>query len=474
MKKIILIEKTVIFTRIVILLNDQLIATYIESNLNPDYQNKIIIGQIENVVKNLNAAFVDYAADRKGLLHLSQVPEIYKDKIYQGVRLPIQIVKLNEGDKGHKLTAKISIKGKYLVCLPFEEGISISKKIKSQAFRKKLKETLNQIVSARYGFIVRTHSENVPIEEIEEDARHLLKQVDHLMEIKDNLAKGAILSNEMPMYFQIVTENICIDKETEVICNDLEMTKLLEEGLKSYTQRGYPLQITYRDQKEELYQIYDIQKEMDNLQNRKIWLKNGGNIIIDYAEALTVIDVNSAKAILSNNHRKAVNQLNQLAIREAVLQILRRNLSGIIIIDLIEMPHVEDKEQTYLFAKKLIMELGDKRTTVFPLTELGLLQVSRSKKYSSIPAKIFANCENCKYPGGTFSLEYNAYLIEKKIRHSAYQTINKQIAIQCSQDIIEFFSQNDLKQALENKYQIKVDLIKMEKGIKSKFLWQYS
>ena len=474
MKKIILIEKTVVFTRLAILLEHQLIATYIESNLNPDYQNKIMIGQIENVVKNLNAAFVDYGADRKGLLHLSQVPEAYKDKLYQGARLPIQIVKLNEGDKGHKLTAKISIKGKYLVCLPFEEGISISKKIKSQVFRKKLKETLSQIVSTRYGFIVRTHAEEVPIEEIEEDARHLLKQVDHLMEVKDNLAKGAILSNEMPMYFQIVTENICIDKDTEVICNDLKMSELLEEGLKSYMKRGYPLQVTYRDKKEEVYQIYDIQKEMDNLQNRKIWLKNGGNIIIDYAEALTVIDVNSAKAILSNNHRKAVNQLNLLAIREAVLQVLRRNLSGIIIVDLIEMPAAEDKEQAYLFAKKLIMELGDKRAIVFPLTELGLLQISRSKKYSSIPTKMFANCDNCKHPGGTLSLEYNAYLIEKKIRHIAYQTTNKQITIQCSQDIIEFISQDDLKQALENEYQIKIDLIKMEKGIKNKFLCQYS
>ncbi|WP_069997950.1 ribonuclease E/G [Cellulosilyticum sp. I15G10I2] len=470
MKKIILIEKTVVFTRLAILLDNQLITTYIDSNLNPDDQNKVVVGQIDKVVKNLNAAFVDYGDEKKGLLHLLQVPAMYKGKMNQGVRLPIQIVKQNEGEKGHKLTAKINIKGKYLVCLPFEEGISISKKIKNQALRKKLKERLVQIASAKYGFIVRTHAEYVAIEDIEEDAKGLVKQVDHLMKVKDNLSKGAVLFKEPPMYSQVVAENLNIHDEIEIICNDLETGRLLEEELKEYRERGYIVQIICIDQKEELFQIYDIQKVINNLLSRKIWLKNGGNIIIDYTEALTVIDVNSAKAILSNNHKKAVNELNQLAIKEALLQILRRNLSGIIIVDLIEMPDLEDKEQAYLYAKNMIAQYGDKRTNVFPITELGLLQISRSKKYNSVPVKLLKTCEQCKYPQGEYSLEYNAYLIEKRIKHTAFQTTNTQITVQCSQDIIDFFSQNHLKQSLEDKYGIKIDLIKMEKGLKDKFL----
>jgi Rne/Rng family ribonuclease len=470
MKKTILIEKTVLFTRIAILLDHELVATYMESALNPDNQNKIIIGQVDNVIKNLNAAFIDYAGDKKGLLHLSQVPAVYQDKMYQGTRIPIQIIKQNEGQKGHKLTAKISIKGKYLVCLPFEQGISISKKIKNQALRNTLKDVLSKVSSNEYGFIVRTHAEAAQVEDIKEDALQLISKVKHLMQIKDNLSKGSILHEDFPMYMQVVIENVNSHEDTEIICDDLEMTKALEEILGDYAQKDSNLKITFFDKKENIYDIYDIQKEMSALQNKKVWLKNGGNIIIDYTEALTVIDVNSAKAILSNNHRKSVLELNQLAVRESILQILRRNLSGIIIIDLIEMPQEEDKEQIYLYTKRIIMQFADKRTTVFPITELGLLQISRSQRYTSIPRKIFTSCEGCHHSFGELSNEYCAYLIEKKVKSVAYQTTNQEMTVQCSKEMLEFIMQYGIKEMLEDKYGIKVHFSKIEKATKSKFL----
>lgn len=470
MKKIILIEKTILFTRLAILLDDELIATYLESCLNPDHQNKIIIGQVDKVVKNLNAAFIDYEGDKKALLHLSQVPTVYKDKMHQGTRIPIQIIKQNEGQKGHKVTAKISIKGKYLVCLPFEQGVSVSKKIKSQLLRNTLKETVSELSPHQYGFIVRTHAENMPIEDIKEDARQLINKVNHLMQVKDNLAKGSVLHEDFPMYVQIATENISGYEDVEVICDDLEMTKVLGEALSDYTKKDAAIKVTYFDKKDDLFDIYAIHKEMNSLQNKKIWLKNGGNIIVDYTEALTVIDVNSAKAIASNNHRKSVLELNQLAVKESILQILRRNLAGIIIIDLIEMPYVEDKEQIYLYAKKIIMQTGDSRTTVFPLTELGLLQISRSQKYTSIPRKIFASCFCCDNPQGAFSNEYCAYLIEKRVKSIAYKTTNQEITVQCSKEMLEFISAYKINELLQDRYNIKINLIKMEKTTKNKFL----
>lgn len=474
MKKTVLIEKTAVFTRIAILHDDQLIATYIDSNLEPDVQDKVLVGQVDKVVKNLNAAFIDYGDEKKGLLHLSQIPQPYKEKIHQGLRLPIQIVKQNIGEKGHKVTGKISLKGKYLICLPFETSISVSKKIKNQKLRIELKEMLGSLLTPSYGFIVRTHAQHVALEEIKEDADRLIDKASHIMGIRDYLAKGSVLYEEPPMAVQIVAEHIHLSQEVEVVCNDEAFVRFLQDTFENYLVKGYPLHIKRIDKKEEIFQIYDIQKEINELQNRKIWLKNGGNIMIDYTEALTVVDVNSAKAVLSHHHGKAVRILNQLAIEAAFLQMLRRNVSGIIIIDLIEMQGQEDKDQVYLYAKNLIIQLGDKRTTVFPITELGLLQISRSKKYSSIPSKILRPCSACKYIGQEPSLAYQAYLIEKKIKYAVYQTTNKEVKIKCSEDILEFFVLHDLKRRLEDEYKLEIKLLKLEKEQKNVFLCTYS
>ncbi len=473
MKRLILIEKTIPFTRVAVLTDYELTATYIDSNLNPDLQNKIIVGQVDKIVKNLNAAFVDYGEEKKGLLHLSQVPKAYQNKIHQGSRVPIQVVKQNEGEKGNKLTGKISLKGKYLVCLPFESGINVSKKIKSQSVRHLLKEVLSEFESHGYGFIVRTHAEHIDINAIREDAELLIKKTDHLMQIKDNLSKGTTLYEELPMYIQIVIETINYSEEAEVVCDDVDVARHLESVFQDYMNEEKIIKITMLDNEQDIFKIYDIQKEINNLQHRKIWLKNGGNIIIDYMEALTVIDVNSAKAILSSNHRKAVKELNHLAIKEAILQILRRNLSGIIIIDLIEMPSDEDKEEAYYYAKKIITESGDKRTRVFPITEVGLMQLSRSKKYTSIPAKIFTPCKICNSSTGDLSNEYQVYLIEKKIKFAAYHTSNQEVTIKSCEELFQYFKTYHLTQLLENKYGIKIHLTKMEKPQQENFLCVY-
>lgn len=473
MKKLILIEKTVLFTRIAVVLEDELIATYMESNLNPSTQNKVIIGQIDKVVKNLNAVFVDYEGDKKGLLHVSQIPAQYQGKICQGTRLPVQIVKQNEGEKGNKLTAKISLKGKHLICMPFETGVSVSKKITNKSQRNSFKQLLNEISDNKYGFIVRTHAEHISIEDIKEDALYLISKVNKLMQIKDNLSRGSVLYEEFPIALQIVIENVKIHEEIQIICDDCEITERLKEIFEQYSQEEYSVDIKYFEQREDLYQIYDISKEISMLTSRKIWLKNGGNIIIDYTEALTVIDVNSAKAVMTHNHRKAVLELNRLAVKESLLQIMRRNLSGIIILDLIEMPHKEDKEEIYVYAKQLLTQLQDKRTVLFPLTELGLMQLARSKKYTSIPTKIFAPYKSSEYFAGDYHLEYYGYLIEIKIKYAAHKTINKQVTVECSQEIHQFFACHKLKEALENKYGIKIEFVKLQKELKNKFICQY-
>lgn len=462
MKKIILIDKSIVWTRISLLIDQQLVASYIDSHLKIDFENKIIVGQVDKVIKNLNAAFIDYGAEKKGLLHLSQIPEIYQKKIQQGMRLPIQVIRTNEGDKGNRLTAKVSLRGKYLICLPFEQGISISKKIKNISTRKTLKENLSSSVSADYGWIIRTHAENINAQQLIEDAEHLITQANRLIKIKDTLSKGSILYEDYPMYIEIIREHIGVEDTLEIICNDLQVKSLIEQVFINCIHDNSFVKLDYKTPQENLYQIYDIQKEITNLQKRKIWLKNGGNIVIDYTEALTVVDVNSAKSILSKDRRKSIYELNLLAIHETILQIYRRNLCGIIILDLVEMPVQEDREKVYFYAKKLIHEIGDQKTKVFPLTELGLLQFSRTKKYSSIPEILFKKLTCSEHLPKDWSMLYHTHLIEQQVRYTAFHTTNKKLDVSCSKDLLDFFKNNTIKSIFEENYGISIHLIKQE------------
>lgn len=470
MRKKLLVEKHVVMTRIALLQEEEWTEFYTDFHIEEDLQDQVVIGQIEEVVKNLKAVFVNYGSDKNGMLHIKHIPEYYQARIHQGARLPIQVVKQNTGEKGHRLTGKINLKGRYLVCLPFEEGINISKKIKDETLRVKIKEKLEAV--SHYGFIVRTHARDANLEALVLDAKRLCEEADRLMQVKDHLEKGTVLYKAPPLALSVLLEELVHCEELELVSND---DSFLAEARVLVSEFGLEEKVamTTFDKDEDMFSIYSLNKQMDSLLNRKIWLKNGGNLVIDYTEAMTIIDVNSAKAILTKNQRCAVVSLNELAVKEAFLQIQRRNLSGIILIDLVEMPHKEDREALYMYAKRLISHYGDSRSKVYPLTELGLLQVVRTAKYIPLHHKMLMSCGNCHIPYGQISLVYQMFLLEKKLKDISVHTVQKEVFISCEENLLQKIQEVGLKSKLEETYQLLLHIDKMEKTSKNMFLCQF-
>ncbi len=473
MKKTILIEKNKILTRLAFLQEGELISTYIDSPFEPDLQNKIIVGQVEQIIKNLNAAFVDYGEEKKGLLHLTQIPEYYKEKLKQGLRLPIQITGLNKGAKGNKLTAKVSIQGRYAVCLPFEPGISLSKKIKNPILRGTLREKVQALCDRSYGFIIRTEAMSCSEEDFEQEVKFLIQKVDTFMQSKDYLSKGSTLYEELPIPIEWVLSKLTLKDEITIVCDDIAYLEVLKKECADYGYGEDNIQFKHYTEKENLFFVYSIQKEWDKLFERKIWLKNGGNIVIEPTEAMTVIDVNSAKAVVSKNSRKAILELNKQAIREGLLQVLRRNLSGIIIMDLVEMPSNEECEEVYSYAKKILESYGEKKTIVYPLTELGLLQCARSKKYLSIGQKLLEPCPVCGNREGKDNALYQGFKLEQKIKEVSRQTTQHQMYVRCGEKIYTFLKENDLFAQLEETYSMTVSFEKVKHLQENSFLCQF-
>lgn len=472
MKRQIIIEKNALTIQTAIVEQGKLIGFYIDDLLEKDLQNQIVMGQVMQVVKNLKAVFVDYGDERNGMLHLKQIPAYYASRVQVGSRLPVQIVKQNIGEKGHKLTAKLNLTGRYLVCLPFEPGINISKKITDVQMREEMKAHLSEVAAdTGYGFIVRTHGSMVPLTVLVEEAKYLIQQANSLLQSKDYLTKGTCLYEAPTLTEQVVIEQLMGTEEIEVVCNNKTYLEALEGLLPQ--EEGITRYFTHYQEDLSIWSIYGIQKQVDSLLKRKVWLKNGGNLIIDYTEAMTIIDVNSAKAVLTKNPEKAVLNLNLEAVQEGILQILGRNLSGMIIMDLVEMKQAAHKAQVYEWANTLLKQYHDQRTKVYPLTELGLLQFSRTKKYQCLPHQLLTIALTDESRLGQKSFLYDMMQLEQKLRQVKLEAHKQEVYVTVMASYEEKMRQMGIIELLEAAYPVRLHLKKVESQPQKNILCQF-
>ena len=220
MHKQILIDDALSFMRIGILSEGTLHQVYIQDEEDVLSQNTVVQGQVQKVVKNLKAAFIDFGKDKNGLLHFSGVPETYLKHLQPGMRLPVQVQKENKGEKGDRLTAMVSIQGYYLVALPFETGIQISKKIKDKHIKAELKSWIEEVALEDVGFIVRTNAEKASKEELIDEAAFLLEKVTQFRKMKDAMQKGTTLIEMDSLYWQVIKEQVTPEDSVEIICNN--------------------------------------------------------------------------------------------------------------------------------------------------------------------------------------------------------------------------------------------------------------
>lgn len=472
MRKQILIDESLSMIRIGVIQEGTLLQVYIEDGKENIGQSTVIQGQVQKVVKNLKAAFIDFGKEKNGLLHFSGVPELYVNHLQQGMRIPVQVQKENKGEKGDRLTGQISIQGYYLVALPFDTTIQVSKKIKDKRIRESLKAHLESLERFDIGFIIRTNAQEATQEELVKEATYLINKILHFRKMKDTMQKGTVLIELDPLYWQVVKEHVSPSDEVEIICNNEATQADIEEKQQIFMPH---LQVTYRTYPyyENIFRLMSIEKDFMDILKKKIWLKNGGNIVIDHTEAMTVIDVNSAKAIDGKNASVAIRKLNELAIEESLHQIIRRNLSGIIIIDLVDFKSNEDRQAVYEFARERFSALDGKRSKIYPPTELDLLQIARTKKYLPIHQKLLDPVGERYIEKAEYSLAYAFFELESKIKTIAAQTAMQAIYLYCSHDLFVWIKDTQKDLSLQETYHLSIKLIKNEALPKRSFEIKY-
>lgn len=363
---------------------NELIQINAEDMENESLLGNIYVGKVKNIIKNINAAFVEIENGQMCYLSLAEVNKpIFTQahpvpSIRIGDELIVQISKEDVKTKAPVITTNINITGKYVILVHGKPGIGISNKIELESERKRLKKILEHYVNDDIGFIVRTNSFHASDDKIKNELSILLSIYENIKEYGIYKLRFSKLFKTPPAFVCSVRDSFSEDIE-EIITDDEQIYSDLNEYLSTYQVEDLNKLRLYSDPLLPLIKLYSIETKLEHALREKIWLDCGGSLVIQPTEALTVIDVNTGKAV---NGKKKVEEtflkVNLEAAKMIAKQIRLRNLSGIIIIDFIDMT-IEENKKLLLSTLNDYLKLDPIKTKLIDMTPLNLVEITRKK-----------------------------------------------------------------------------------------------
>ncbi len=411
-------------TRVAVLEDGKPVELYVERPMRQRLVGNIYKGTVENVLPGMQAAFVSIGEERNAFLYVDDIPQP-EDGSGKGSRHPIQrllhvgeaimvqVMKESFGSKGARLTANITLPGRYLVFMPGLSYVGVSRRIKSQEERDRLKTIVEEIKPSHAGVIIRTAAEGAEAENLENDIQFLSGLWEKIQSSFQQEKSTALLHQDVALIYRIVRD-LFNDKIGQfIIDNKQEYKKVLE--ILDYLSPHLKKRVVHYRQKEPIFERYHIEEEIERSLNRMVWLKSGGYLVFDQTEALTVIDVNTGKYIGKNNLEQTIFKTNMEATGEVARQIRLRDIGGIIIIDFIDMNTEEHRQQVL---EKLREHMGRDRTKsqVLGITHLGLVEIARKKVRQGIAAVMQQPCSYCQGKGRVLSPEAVSGKVERELK----------------------------------------------------------
>lgn len=345
--------------------------------------NNIYVARVSQVVKNIGAAFVEIAKGQRCFLPLDDLREpVYVKRIsaqplVQGDELLVQVVRESVKTKEPQVTTNLSLAGVYCVVTSSQKHLGISSKIPPER-RARLRELAAGVYDERFGLVVRTNACDEKDEVLLEEIEALTGEMSDLIKYAKGRRLYDLVCQAPPEYIRLL-QNQPLAQLSEVVTDDASVFASLEAYAKRHPSTKLLDKLHfYEDAQYDLHKLYGVQVQLERALQKKVWLKSGANLVIEPTEALTVIDVNSSKNVKKKKREEQQLQVNLEAAREVARQLRLRNLSGIIVIDFIDMASQEAKEQL-LTAMREFVRFDPVKTEVVDLTRLGLMELTRKK-----------------------------------------------------------------------------------------------
>jgi len=448
-------------TRVAVLENGDLAEIHIEDNDEQRTVGNIYRGKVINVLPGIQAAFVNIGLEKNAFLY---VGDINTDKsvfefsdsdsqtgktlqmpcirylLKEGQELTVQVMKEPMGTKGARVTTNITLPGRYTVLMPTVNYVGVSRRIGKEAERQRLKEIAKQIKPESMGIIMRTAA-------AEKDTSDFLPDVDFLLriwsKIQEREQKGKVprlLHKDESIIYRTLRDLFTPEVTRLVINNREEYEKILEWA--GFISPAMKNRVEYVGPDRNLFELYGLENKIEKAIQKKVWLKNGGYLIIEPTEALTVIDVNTGRYVGDKNLGQTVLNTNLEAAEEIARQIRLRDIGGIIVIDFIDMEEEEHRRQV-LETLKNALKNDRTRTNVLGFTELGLVEMTRKKVRNRLSHTLLKPCPYCSGTGKVYSGNMVLARIEKELERIARDNNIFAALVEVHSDIARLWLEED-------------------------------
>ncbi|HAU89593.1 MAG TPA: hypothetical protein DCW72_04985 [Elusimicrobia bacterium] len=409
-------------TRIAILEEGRLSELFWERRSSGNIVGNIYKARVENVLPGISSAFMDIGLDKNAYIYISDVLGNQKDGIEKLLKkdqeVMVQVTKDAIGTKGMKVTMDVSLPGRYLVLTPFQDFVGVSKSIEDDAERKRLSEIMRKISDSKMlgtkGCIVRTEAEGATEEELKREVEYLLKMWESIQTRYDTSRPPALLHKDMDMTMQVARDILSEDTSIYMLDNKDDFHNVQELALK--ISPDLKDRVKFYDNKTPIFKAFNIEKDIDELRRVKVPLPNGGSIIIQEAESLCAIDVNTGRFTGNKSQEETVTATNIEAAAEVARQLRLRNIGGIIVIDFIDMKKASNRHKV-VQALESGVSRDRAKIRILPITRLGLVEMTRERKRESTVSLLTEECPECHGSGRVLSSESIRIKIQREIHN---------------------------------------------------------
>ncbi|NIP29986.1 MAG: Rne/Rng family ribonuclease [Candidatus Dadabacteria bacterium] len=377
---------------------------------------------------------IEQFIDEKELNAESATQQLIQDILKEGQDVIVQVIKEPVSTKGAKLTSYIGIPGKYLVLLGTVDLVGISRKIEDAQERSRLYETIKRYKPKDIGFIARTSSVDIDTQEIRSEIKQLNSLWKRIKKKFDKADKPILLYEEPKIYLK-VTRDLINKNLTKVIVDSEKVLKDIKKHYSSAISKN-TFNLELYNEAEPIFHHFNIETKINRIYQKKVWLKSGGHLIIDEAEGLTVIDVNTGKFISEGDQEETILKINKEAIAESARQIRLRNLVGIIVIDLIDLKSKKYREELFqLFSDEIKKDRA--RTVLQDISSFCVVQLTRQRIRESVLSNLVEPCYLCKGTGKLKSVYSICYEILRDLNYKSKINTGKTLTVYCSKEIID-------------------------------------
>ncbi len=421
-------------TRVALLEDGTIAELFIERKDDSDIAGNIYKGRVQRVLPGMQAAFVDIGLNQAAFIYVDDiyspddtyqseyagndngedadngnVPPVknqhrnnIEDLLTEGCEIMVQVAKAPIGTKGSRVTSYISLPGRFLVLMPTSDHIGISRRIEDETERMRLKELISVLRDGNTGYIARTAAEGCPKEKLVYEMEFLRNLWEKIQGKYKNAPVPSLLHQELTVSLRAVRDLLIHEADKLIIDSRPGYDSIL-----SFLGGFMPAlkdSVDLYEGSEPIFDTYNLEVDISRALKRKVWLKSGGYIVIEHTEALVAIDVNTGRFVGKHNLEETILKTNLEAVKEIAYQIRLRDIGGIIIIDFIDMEKKANREKVFNALKEAVKKDRSK-THILPMSEMGLIQMTRKRIKKSLTSLL---CEPCFYCDG------EGYLVSKQ------------------------------------------------------------